>query len=69
MNEVFAKIAGLSPERRALLEQKLKAQGITVPAPPASSHGQTARLRFRCHRRKNASGSCSNWNPAPWPIT
>lgn len=33
MNELFAKIAGLSPERRALLEQKLKAQGITVPAP------------------------------------
>ncbi|MVA47018.1 non-ribosomal peptide synthetase, partial [Agrobacterium vitis] len=33
MNELFAKIAGLSPERRALLEQKLKAQGITFPAP------------------------------------
>ncbi|WP_429932808.1 amino acid adenylation domain-containing protein [Agrobacterium vitis] len=33
MNELFAKIAGLSPERRALLEQKLKAQGITVPTP------------------------------------
>lgn len=33
MNELFAKIAGLSPERRALLEQKLRAQGIAVPAP------------------------------------
>ncbi|NKN37359.1 amino acid adenylation domain-containing protein [Agrobacterium sp. a22-2] len=31
MNELFTKIAALSPERRQLLEQKLKAQGIAVP--------------------------------------
>ncbi|NSZ03824.1 amino acid adenylation domain-containing protein [Agrobacterium tumefaciens] len=33
MNELFTKIAALSPERRQLLEKKLKAQGIAVPAP------------------------------------
>ncbi len=32
MNELLTKIAGLSPERRRLLEEKLKAQGIAVPA-------------------------------------
>lgn len=31
MNEIYQKLAALSPERRRLLEQKLQAQGLSVP--------------------------------------
>lgn len=45
MNEIFQKLAALSPERRQLLEKKLQAQGIVVPtstAIPRRSDGDAA---------------------------
>lgn len=37
MNELFRKLASLSPERRALFEKKLAEQGLAPPGQPAAA--------------------------------